>query len=66
MKISILKPIIQTALNKQRSRLNLLEKEKHNPSVSANYHRTLGSVEALEAILDCLNGNMVNIKLLQE
>jgi len=62
--IKDIKPLIQKALVAQQKTLGSLESAKHNPTVASSYNATLGRIDALEAVLDAINGNTVNIKLL--
>lgn len=67
MKIKITKDIvgmIQKAYDEQRRIVTVLEPAKNNPSVSKNYQMALGRVEALEAVLDLIDGNSTSISIL--
>lgn len=61
-----LKLLVVEAVNKSRHAVQLLEKQKQNPSVSSSYYQAVGRLEALEAIVDAMSGNVVGLRLLTE
>lgn len=57
---------LEKAIAHQTKVVRSLSSTKDNPSVSQNYYRAEGILEALQAVQDMLHGNKVSFNLLSK
>jgi hypothetical protein len=56
--------IIQTTLDELKTRAASMASQLNNPSVAPAYNKLLGKIEALEAVLEFLQGSRTSMRFL--
>ena len=64
MKVSEIKNMVWEALLAENERVASLEPSADNPTVKPLYDKAVASVATLSAVLDAINGNPVQLKIL--